>query len=109
MSCSRETCFSALSWRRAPAKSRLISFVLLSDTVSPPKKNVGVTHASRRPFLFGGVYTGPPGASNGARMRAMSVERLVALAGLVVALLLLGQLGPSAWRAWRIYSGVRTR
>jgi len=39
----------------------------------------------------------------------MSAERLVALAGLVVALFLLSQSGPSAWRIWRIYSGVRTR
>jgi hypothetical protein len=39
----------------------------------------------------------------------MSPERLIALAGLVVSLLLLAQLGPAALRAWRIYSGVRTR
>ena len=39
----------------------------------------------------------------------MSVERLVALAGLVVSLLLLRQLGPPSWRAWRIYIGVRNR
>src|SRR5512143_167611 len=39
----------------------------------------------------------------------MSAERLVALAGLIVSLLLLGQLAPPAVRAWRIYSGVRTR
>jgi hypothetical protein len=39
----------------------------------------------------------------------MSTERLIALLGLVVALLLLSQLGPPAWRIWRIYSGVRTR
>src|SRR5690242_11284825 len=28
ISCSRETCFSALSWRRAPTKSRLIDRLL---------------------------------------------------------------------------------
>jgi len=39
----------------------------------------------------------------------MSAERLVALVGLVVSLLLLAQLGPSALKVWRIYSGVRTR
>jgi hypothetical protein len=39
----------------------------------------------------------------------MSAERLVALAGLLISLLLLRQLAPSALRAWRIYSGVRTR
>jgi hypothetical protein len=39
----------------------------------------------------------------------MSPERLIALAGLVISLLLLSQLAPSAIRAWRIYSGARTR
>lgn len=39
----------------------------------------------------------------------MSTERLLALAGLVVALLLLSRLGPGAWRSWRIYAGVKTR
>src|SRR5262245_54845890 len=39
MSCSRGTCFSALSCRRAPTKSRLMSFVLLSQTVyRPPRR-----------------------------------------------------------------------
>jgi hypothetical protein len=42
-------------------------------------------------------------------MRAMSAERLVALGGLVISLLLLFQLAPPALRAWRIYSGVKTR
>jgi hypothetical protein len=42
-------------------------------------------------------------------MRAMSTERVIALVGLVVSLLLLGQLGPPALRTWRIYSGVRNR
>jgi hypothetical protein len=39
----------------------------------------------------------------------MSTERAIALLGLVVSLLLLRQLGPPAWRAWRIYIGVRNR
>lgn len=39
----------------------------------------------------------------------MSSERLLALAGLVVALLLLSRLGPGAWRSWRIYAGVKGR
>jgi hypothetical protein len=42
-------------------------------------------------------------------MPVMSAERLVALAGLVVSLFLLRQLGPPAWRAWQIYIGVRNR
>jgi hypothetical protein len=59
--------------------------------------------------VFGGVYTGPFGASNGGTMQGVSAERLVALGGLVVSLLLLVQLAPPALRAWRIYSGVKTR
>jgi len=59
--------------------------------------------------VFGGVYTGPFGASNGGTMSGVSAERLVALGGLVVSLLLLVQLAPPALRAWRIYSGVKTR
>lgn len=39
----------------------------------------------------------------------MSTERAIALLGLVVSLLLLWQVGPPAWRAWRIYIGVRNR
>jgi len=39
----------------------------------------------------------------------MSPERLLALAGLVVALLLLTRLGPPAVRSWRIFSGTRSR
>ena len=39
----------------------------------------------------------------------MSSERLLALAGLVTALLLLTRLGPPAVRSWRIYAGTRSR
>jgi hypothetical protein len=39
----------------------------------------------------------------------MSVERLIALVGLGIAVLLLSQVGPPAWRVWRIYSGTRSR
>ena len=39
----------------------------------------------------------------------MSFERLLALTGLVAALLLLTRLGPSAVRSWRIYAGTRGR
>src|SRR5919112_4970141 len=59
ISCSRETCFSAFSWRRAPTKSRL--------TGPPPtrcslfamgrqQRDVGVTHVTERPFSSGEVY-----------------------------------------------------
>jgi hypothetical protein len=36
-------------------------------------------------------------------------ERILALAGLVLSLFLLARFGPPAWRAWRIYAGVRSR
>jgi hypothetical protein len=39
----------------------------------------------------------------------MPLDRVLALAGLVLSLLLLARFGPTAWRVWRIYSGVRTR
>src|SRR5215210_3068852 len=59
ISCSRETCFSAFNWRRAPTKSRL--------TGPPPtrcsvfamgrqKRDVGVTHVTERPFSSAEVY-----------------------------------------------------
>lgn len=37
------------------------------------------------------------------------MERILALAGLVLSLFLLGRFGPPAVKAWRIYSGVRGR
>jgi len=39
----------------------------------------------------------------------MTAERLLALAGLVTAILLLTRLAPQAWRAWLIYAGTRRR
>ena len=39
----------------------------------------------------------------------MSLERVLALSGLVVALLLLTRLGPPAIRSWRIFAGTRSR
>jgi hypothetical protein len=36
-------------------------------------------------------------------------DRILALAGLVLSMLLLARFGPPAWRTWRIYSGVRKR
>jgi hypothetical protein len=39
----------------------------------------------------------------------MVFERILAAAGLVISLLLLRRFGPPAWRAWQIYSGVRSR
>jgi len=39
----------------------------------------------------------------------MLVERILAVAGLIISLLLLARFAPPAWRTWRIYSGVRSR
>jgi hypothetical protein len=39
----------------------------------------------------------------------VTIERVLALAGFIVSLLLLARFGPIAWRSWRIYSGVKTR
>src|SRR4051812_7439755 len=51
ISCSRETCFSALSWRRAPTKSRLTAPPRCTQIdPGPTKRNVGVTHVVERPF-----------------------------------------------------------
>src|SRR5215211_3548179 len=108
MSCSRETCFSAFSCRRAPTKSRLMSFVLLSDRrrsrkPSPPKKNVGVTHVPRRPTTFGRVYTRPSRASNGGTLRRSSgrQRRARAVAPLHVRLEQLDELVDQAFTAER--------
>src|ERR1700690_3534742 len=66
MSCSRGTPFSALSWRRAPTKSRLMSSTsqLVVDPGRPVpanrKKDVGVTHVMERRGRSWAEYT-PPG------------------------------------------------
>lgn len=39
----------------------------------------------------------------------MLIERILAAAGLIISLLLLSRFAPPAWRAWRIYAGVRSR
>lgn len=39
----------------------------------------------------------------------MPTERILALAGLVLSLLLLSRFGPPAWQAWQILAGVRKR
>lgn len=39
----------------------------------------------------------------------MPIERILAAAGLIISLLLLSRFAPPAWRAWQIYSGVRSR
>ena len=59
ISCSREICFSALSWRRAPTKSRLTMASVRCQGCSwrRSKRNVGVTHVAERPFSCAGVYT----------------------------------------------------
>src|SRR5919112_2615659 len=78
ISCSRETCFSAFSWRRAPTKSRL--------TGPPPtrcsvfamgrqKRDVGVTHVTERPFSSAEVYTRRGGTK--ALEQVVAVEDLV--------------------------------
>src|SRR5215213_2171480 len=67
MSCSRETCFSAFSWRSAPTKSRLTfrpprcSFCA-SENRRPEKKRGGHPRHGAA-VQFAGVYTrrgGPP-------------------------------------------------
>src|SRR5512132_3362137 len=50
MSCSRGTCFSALSWRRAPMKSRLTSSRPPLSAVRRRKKTWG------SPTLRGGLF-----------------------------------------------------
>src|SRR3990170_7477569 len=61
ISCSRGTCFSALSWRRAPMKSRLMvasPSIVVCLCMGRQKKVVGVTHVlRRRPFDSGPEYT----------------------------------------------------
>src|SRR5262245_43793470 len=54
MSCSRETCFSAFSCRRAPTKSRLMiaSSPLQRRERPVRKKDAGVTHVTGRPFSW---------------------------------------------------------
>src|SRR5438093_2714339 len=75
ISCSRETCFSALSWRRAPTKSRLIDRLLSRRyrTTTGPKKNVGVTHVTERPFSYRKYIPGCVDDSNGSRESALHV------------------------------------
>src|SRR5688500_2135910 len=71
ISCSRETCFSALSWRRAPTKSRLtIASSSAHDAESRPvrKKDAGVTHVTERPFSCAEYTPGRvDGSNDGAR------------------------------------------
>src|SRR5215216_4739471 len=61
---SRETCFSALSWRSAPTKSRLMGCLLLSlldgGRVADTKRRGLVTHVQRRPCVVrGSIHPGP--------------------------------------------------
>lgn len=39
----------------------------------------------------------------------MTADRVLALVGLVLSLLLLTRFGPPAWRTWRIFAGAKTR
>ena len=59
--------------------------------------------------MLGGVYIEALRASTDRYDGPMSTERLLALAGLLTALLLLTRLGPPAIRSWRIYAGTRGR
>src|SRR6185503_15367633 len=77
ISCSREICFSALSCRRAPTKSRLtMASVLCACRYVRPaqKRNVGVTHVAERPFSCPKVYTrtGGPSTGRGSLSRRVS-------------------------------------
>src|SRR5216117_3591495 len=67
ISCSRETCFSALSWRRAPTKSRLIDRLLsrrCQATAGPIKKRGGHPRHGAA-VQFARVYPGCVDGSNG--------------------------------------------
>src|SRR5436189_5164512 len=76
MSCSRETCFSAFSWSRAPTKSRLMSSLppLRHDRIAAEKKRGGHPRP-RRPFMLGGVYNEIGRARNGRRCGAAQARR----------------------------------
>src|SRR5829696_7627522 len=82
---SRETCFSALSWRSAPTKSRLIMCLpvwcglLCSRGSADTKKRGLVTHVPRRPCAIEGEYTpgsvhpqSAPGSPGPARTSTIS-------------------------------------
>src|SRR5947209_7228036 len=116
ISCSRGTCFSAFSWRRAPTKSRLMVVASSTRQLSLPgrrrrKKYVGVTHVFPGGHRVRREYT----TLDRSRRRTASLgcaemaQRTLELAGLALAILLLLRFTPPAMRAWRVYAGVRTR
>src|SRR6187551_2754503 len=84
MSCSRETCFSAFSCRRAPTKSRLMSFVLLyastsvENPVTAEKKRGGhprpeaADYVQRSIHPTSGTVERPPRADAVAELRGGS-------------------------------------
>ena len=61
--------------------------------------------------LAGTIHGGPSIVERrrGRYDQAVPTERILALAGLVLSLLLLSRFGPPAWRAWQILAGVRKR
>src|SRR3954454_22186941 len=74
-SASRETCFSALSWRSAPTKSRLMVCLLLCCSmkcgVPPTQRNVGWSPTfPGGPAMLRRLYTGPRGAQPATAGRA---------------------------------------
>src|SRR5215208_738780 len=99
MSCSRDTCFSALSCRRAPTKSRLMSSALLSDRLrakpsrrkktwgSPTSQAAisvrGSIHASGRAAKWAPPEVGPAGLEPGSGHleREARLDRIHAVRG----------------------------
>jgi hypothetical protein len=69
---------------------------------------VGVTHVEGGHSVRLSIHEAPEASTDGYDPD-VSAERLLALAGLVIAVLLVARLGPPAWRIWRIYSGTRNR
>src|SRR6266576_2136835 len=57
ISCSRETCFSALSWRRAPTKSRLTLPPRCANFRWADIKKRGGHPRTERPFSYEELYT----------------------------------------------------
>ena len=72
------------------------------------QENVGVTHVEAADMLGGSIHRGQLSVERGYDGR-VSTERAIALLSLTVSLLLLWQVGPPSWHAWRIFIGTRTR
>src|SRR6476661_8584150 len=83
MSCSRETCFSAFSCRRAPTKSRLMiaSCTAATPGTAGPKKRRGGHPRHGAAVQLGAVYTRMGGRPPGARAWAEREPRVLARSG----------------------------